>query len=525
MKDSYIRVIDTGLKGAAENIAWNRALMSMRGKNQIPNTIRFLRYTPSALVGYHQVVADEIRVDYCRANGIEINRRITGGGAIYFDEGQLGWELVFEKSTIKCGQTMGEISSTICETAARALRNLGVNAYFRPRNDLEVDGRKISGTGGTFENNVVLFQGTLLVDFDLERLIKALRIPVEKLTDKEIMSTRERVASINEILGRPLSLELIKNELARAFSGMFGASPKHEEPMADEYKAAEKQIKITKTSQWINPGRWSGSGTMETIHSLYKSKGGILRASGRFDLDKARLKQLLITGDIFVSPKRTLYDIEAVLKDCRVSQVIPVLKRFLDSYRFDGVVVTDDDFVASVTKLIEKFHNLECGMAAEEVNAIETLSGTLPEIANKAEVMLVPYCAKPYDCQFRNTDSCDQCGKCTVGDAYMMAKKAGMRVISINNYENLVNVLGKERQRGTKSFIGTCCSAFFTKRHKAFTDSGMSCAIIDIDDTTCYDLNEEDLAYKGEFKGQTHLKLDLLKKILSLHPRTEKKRC
>ena len=81
-----MRVIDTGLKGAAENMAWDRALMEARAKDIIPDTIRFLRFRPCALVGYHQAVKEEIRVDYCRANRIEINRRITGGGAIYFDE-------------------------------------------------------------------------------------------------------------------------------------------------------------------------------------------------------------------------------------------------------------------------------------------------------------------------------------------------------------------------------------------------------------------------------------------------------
>ena len=87
------RVIDTGLRPAAENIALNRALLEARQAGEIPNTLRFLRFRPSALLGYHQSAEQELDLDYCRANNITVQRRITGGGAIYFDETQIGWEL------------------------------------------------------------------------------------------------------------------------------------------------------------------------------------------------------------------------------------------------------------------------------------------------------------------------------------------------------------------------------------------------------------------------------------------------
>ncbi len=91
------RVIDTGLRPAAQNIALNRALLEARQADEIPSTLRFLRFTPSALLGYHQSAEQELNLDYCREQGIEIQRRITGGGAIYFDETQIGWELYLHK--------------------------------------------------------------------------------------------------------------------------------------------------------------------------------------------------------------------------------------------------------------------------------------------------------------------------------------------------------------------------------------------------------------------------------------------
>ena len=91
------RRLDTGLRAAAQNIALNRALLEAREADEIPSTLRFLRFTPCALIGYHQSAEQELDLDYCRARQIAVQRRITGGGAIYFDEGQLGWELYLHR--------------------------------------------------------------------------------------------------------------------------------------------------------------------------------------------------------------------------------------------------------------------------------------------------------------------------------------------------------------------------------------------------------------------------------------------
>ena len=94
------RLIDTGLRPAAQNMAINRAMLDAHQQGAIPHTLRFLRFTPCALLGFHQSAEQELRTDYCAEHGIEIQRRITGGGAIYFDETQIGWELYLDKKTL-----------------------------------------------------------------------------------------------------------------------------------------------------------------------------------------------------------------------------------------------------------------------------------------------------------------------------------------------------------------------------------------------------------------------------------------
>jgi len=114
------RVIDTGLRPAAQNIALNRALLEARQAEEIPSTLRFLRFAPSALLGYHQSAEQEFNLDYCNANGIAIQRRITGGGAIYFDETQVGWELYLHRRDVGTSD-MQAIARRICHAAATAI--------------------------------------------------------------------------------------------------------------------------------------------------------------------------------------------------------------------------------------------------------------------------------------------------------------------------------------------------------------------------------------------------------------------
>jgi lipoate-protein ligase A len=179
LHDSYIiatrsavqfRLLDTGLLSAAENMALDEVLTRRAGQGTSPPTLRFLRFSPdAALLGYHQEAARELRLDYCAAEGIEVNRRLTGGGALLFQSSALGWELI---APLGAGPFRGGFEAAltrICQAAAGALARLGLNAAFRPRNDIEVDGRKVSGTGGMVLEGGALFQGTVLVVNEIER--------------------------------------------------------------------------------------------------------------------------------------------------------------------------------------------------------------------------------------------------------------------------------------------------------------------------------------------------------------------
>ncbi|MFV2057195.1 MAG: biotin/lipoate A/B protein ligase family protein [Thiohalomonadales bacterium] len=319
-KQSSWRLLDTGLRRAAENIAMNQAILAAHQQGYVTNTLRFLRFHPTALLGYHQSAEQELHVDYCVSHGIDIQRRITGGGAIYFEPSQLGWELYFNRDFFNV-TSMDSISERICEAAAKGISALGVNAKFRPRNDIEVDGRKISGTGGSFDGSSVMFQGTLLIDFDVERMLRILRIPIEKLTDKAIQSARDRVTDFSQLLSQVPRLDEVKAEMQQAFSRElnihFESATAFAGPEQSLYEQALTEID---NPEWINLIE-SPQQTMPIENIIHRCRGGTIRVSIMLDTASLRLKQTWISGDFFVTPKRAVMDLEAQLKNVSIDKV------------------------------------------------------------------------------------------------------------------------------------------------------------------------------------------------------------
>jgi lipoate-protein ligase A len=340
------RVIDTGLRPAAQNIALNRALLEARAAEEIPSTLRFLRFTPSALIGYHQSAEQELNLEYCRTSRIEVQRRITGGGAIYFDEKQIGWELYLHKREIGTAD-MQAISRRICHAAATAISALGVDARFRPRNDIEVDGRKIAGTGGAFDGDALLFQGTLLVEFDVEKMLRVLRIPAEKLSDKAVASARERVTSLKELLGRTPDPARIRSYIREAFESDFGVEFSEGDLTLSEHARYQAALREIDTPDWVNLVARPRS-DLPILEAVRKFPGGILRASVAFDVATRTIRQVWFSGDIFVNPRRTIADLEAALRDLPLERLAAKIEWFFASRPVDMLSLTPADFVTVV---------------------------------------------------------------------------------------------------------------------------------------------------------------------------------
>lgn len=350
-----LRVIDSGVVEGRMNIALGQALIERHAAGEIPDTLRFLRFAPTALVGRHQALEQEVDIAYCRANDIALVRRITGGGAIYLDPDQLGWELVVNRNRLP-GNDLTEIAGALCEASARALQRLGVDARYRPRNDIEVDGRKIGGTGGFFDQDTLFYQGTVLVDLDPSVMTAALRVPRSKLARHDLDSAEQRIVTLRSLLGEAcpgldeiqaaIAGELATLLAAQASPGAMDARTRalagalyEEEVGQDEFVY---EIEAPANDAGLLEGTCSGPGG--TIQVYLKLQGPA----------QNRIGAVLITGDFFITPPRVVYDLEAALRGIFLEEISGRLDCFFKLTAIDSLSVRREDFEKALGNALAK---------------------------------------------------------------------------------------------------------------------------------------------------------------------------
>ena len=495
-------------------MALDEVVLTARSRNAVPNTLRFLQFSPRCtLVGYHQAVEQEIRLSYCREHSIETNRRLTGGGGLFWDESQLGWEIFASQDDPRFPRRIEALYELMCQGAIQGLAKLGVRAAFRPKNDIEVEGRKISGSGGTSVDGAFLFQGTLLVDFDVDTMLRALRIPTEKLKDKEIASVKERVTCLAWELDAVPPLAQIKAALAAGFAEVLGVRFEPGPLTSFEEELLARRLPYFQSDEWVHGVRRPLAQRSE-LRALFKSPGGLIRAS--LVVDAHRIREAFITGDFFAYPRRAILDLEARLKGAPadVEVVRRIVEEFFATEEIQIPGVTAADVAHTLREALEKITYIQYGIAPDEVNYVFSVVKPLPEIT-RYTVLLLPYCAKLPECEYRYQDGCAQCGDCCIGDAYRLAEEHGLTPISIQNYEMLEETLERCKREGVEAFVGSCCEPFYAKHRDDFERIGLPGILVDVDSSTCYDLGQEEEAHAGRFENQTYLKLDLLERVIA----------
>ena len=151
------------------------------------------RVEPTVIFGRNQVLENEVNLEYCRANGVNIVQRKSGGGCVYSDKGNIMISYVSERGVVS------EVFEKYLSELTECLRGLGLKAEKSGRNDILVDGRKVSGNAFHQHPDRSIVHGTLLYDTDMDALEIAIRPPVEKLERHGVASVRQRVVNIAEI--------------------------------------------------------------------------------------------------------------------------------------------------------------------------------------------------------------------------------------------------------------------------------------------------------------------------------------
>lgn len=332
MTERPFRVIDTGVRPGRAQIAFDQALIEAHKTGTIPDTIRFLTFPPTVLVGRHQAISQELNLPACRAAGVGIGRRVTGGGALYLDEGQFGWELVFHKAALGL-PSLGDVARELCEAAAEGLQALGIPARYRPRNDIEVEGRKISGTGGFFDGDTIFYQGTILVSMDGAKMAGLLNIPAAKLARHGQTDAAKRIVTMTELFeGAPPPAGEVKEALVAAFARRLGIAPAWGQITPEEEAlAARLHDEEIGTDEFVygidDPAR-----PADVLSASHAGPGGTITAHLRLEGPaQDRVREILFTGDFFVAPPRIVPDLEAALRGVPLEEVDATVGTFFQA--------------------------------------------------------------------------------------------------------------------------------------------------------------------------------------------------
>lgn len=181
------------------------------------------RVAPTVIIGRNQVLENEVNVEYCRKAGVQIVRRKSGGGCVYSDMGNLMISFISDRGDVSAvfDRYMSALAASLCD--------LGLPAVASARNDVLVDGRKVSGNAFHQLPDRSIVHGTLLYSTDLEALTEAIRPPLEKLHRHGVESVRQRVVNLSEfkdvnpVLNSPESLTEYLTE--RFTDGVIALSP------------------------------------------------------------------------------------------------------------------------------------------------------------------------------------------------------------------------------------------------------------------------------------------------------------
>jgi len=289
-------IIDSPSNDAYFNIASEEYLL-----HKYPGEDLFLLYinAPSIIVGRFQNTLAEINLDYVSENNIKVVRRMSGGGAVYHDLGNLN----FSFHVPAVGDDFVDFS-TFTQPVVDLLNRMGVPAKLEGRNDLLVDGKKFSGNAKCARNGKIIQHGTILLNSEMKVLSEALKINPLKFKDKAVKSIRARVTNLMEYLPEGTTVESFKKRLINQILDENAGAVIHH--LTEDEIAGIEQLAKEKYSTW----QWNfGDSPAYNFNKAVKISAGFIEL--HLDVKKGTIQQAKIFGDFFAA--KPIEELEAKL--------------------------------------------------------------------------------------------------------------------------------------------------------------------------------------------------------------------
>ncbi|MBI4924184.1 MAG: lipoate--protein ligase family protein [Devosia nanyangense] len=300
-----LRVLDFGIVPALRSQAVYHGIAETITAESDPVLSLASPETPYVCVGIHQEVAKEVDEEYCASAGLPVYRRHVGGGAVYLDRNQLFTHFIYPRK--KAPEFAVNLYPLFIEPVVRTYRELGVDAQYRPINDIQVKGRKIGGTGAASIGEATLLVGSFMFDFDTETMARCLKVPSEKFRDKLRQSLTDYMTTMKKELAEVPSREHIKARFLAHCADVLGVEVVEDKPSDAELAAIARAETALADPAWthlqgkklVELGVKIAAGTHLT-ESTYKAPGGLIRVHllGRH----GQIENLMISGDFTCLP-------------------------------------------------------------------------------------------------------------------------------------------------------------------------------------------------------------------------------
>ncbi len=220
MNEKWRLIIDPPLRGSL-NMARDLAILKSLSRGTGPSTLRLYRWEkPAVTIGYFQVPEDELDTAECKRDGVDIIRRVTGGGAV-LHQYEITYSLCIPLQNRLAFGTVLESYKRICEPLVRTLRDYGLDASYHAVNDILIGDKKVSGSAQTRRDGVLLQHGTILLSLDTEKMFRYLKMAGEKMSGRKDDAPASRVVSLSDFLGGKVLTESFQADFEERIQESF----------------------------------------------------------------------------------------------------------------------------------------------------------------------------------------------------------------------------------------------------------------------------------------------------------------
>ena len=248
------RLLYTGLHDGFYNMGLDEAILEGVSRGQSPPTLRLYGWSPPAVsVGYFQGLEEEADLPACKARGVDVVRRISGGGAV-FHQAELTYSVIMADTHPLAGKTIRESYESLCAGIVEGLALLGVASRFVPINDIIAGGRKISGNAQTRRMGCILQHGTVILVLDVDLMFELLRVPQEKMKGRIVQDVKDRVTSLRALrpaVSLPDAAAALAEGFRRALSLDYGPSRDFQAEPAEDERARVLGAEKFASREWL----------------------------------------------------------------------------------------------------------------------------------------------------------------------------------------------------------------------------------------------------------------------------------